>query len=288
MKNLLDFLVKHSSWFVFLVYAVISCLLLFQSNPYQHHVYLTSANSVSSTIYEVFSNVTSYFHLRGINEDLQQQNALLENEVVNLRNAINNYKIMLPDTTHLDAGLANFDFIMAHVIDNSISQPYNYITINKGSEDGIKPEMGVVDQNGVVGIVNVVGKHSARIISLLNPNLRLSCKVKNSYFFGSLVWDCESPSYAVLEELPRHVVFANGDTIVTSGYSSVFPEGIMVGTIVNRLEANDDNFYSLKIKLSTDFSRLSTVRAIKNSMKEELELLEKLDYTSADGGRNKV
>ena len=199
MKNLFDFIIKHSSWFVFLFFAAMSCLLLFQNNPYQHSIYLTSANAVSSSIYGLFNNVTSYFHLRGINEDLQERNAMLENEVVSLRNEINNYKMLVPDTNAVPKEYQNFDFVIAHVISNSISQPYNYVTINRGEADGILPEMGVVDQNGVVGIVNVVGKHSARIISLLNPNLRLSCKVKNSDFFGSLVWDCLSPQYAVLD-----------------------------------------------------------------------------------------
>ena len=270
---------------MFLFFVIMSCLLLFQSNPYQHSIYFTSANAISSSVYGLFNNVTSYFHLRGINEDLQQQNAMLENEVVSLRNQINNYKMLVPDTSAVPAEYQNFDFVIAHVISNSISQPYNYITINRGLADGIQPEMGVVDQNGVVGIVNVVGEHSARIISLLNPNLRLSCKVKNSDFFGSLVWDCVSPQYAVLEELPRHVEFENGDTIITSGYSAVFPEGLMVGTIEGRMPTSDDNFYTLKIKLTTDFSRLSTVRAIKNSMKEELETLKSADYDANGKGK---
>ncbi len=280
-----DFIIRHSSWFVFVFFAVLSCMLLFKSNPYQHSIYFTSANVVSSTVYGLFNNVTSYFHLRGINDDLQERNAMLENEVVSLRNQINDYKILLPDTSVVPNEYQRFDFIIAHVISNSISQPYNYITINRGSADGIEPEMGVVDQNGVVGIVNVVGEHSARIISLLNPNLRLSCKVKNSNFFGSLVWDCGSPRYAVLEELPRHVEFEEGDTIITSGYSAVFPEGLIVGVIEGLMPTNDDNFYTLKIKLTTDFSQLSTVRAIKNSMKEELKSLEAADYRK--GGRKK-
>lgn len=285
MKNLLDFVIRHSSWFVFLLLAVMSCILLFQSNPYQHSIYFTSANSVSSAVYGLFNNVTSYFHLKGINEDLQERNAMLENELVGLRSQINDYKMLIPDTNAVPSdGYQDFDYVIGHVISNSISQPYNYITINRGSDDGIEPEMGVVDQNGVVGIVNVVGRHSARIISLLNPNLRLSCKLKNSDFFGSLVWDCRSPQYAVLEELPRHVEFETGDTIITSGYSAVFPEGLIVGTIEDKMPTNDDNFYTLKIKLTTDFSRLSTVRAIKNSMKDELDALKQSDYEKAKKG----
>ncbi len=135
--------------------------------------------------------------------------------------------------------------------------------------------MGVVDHNGVVGIVNVVGPHCSRVISLLNPNFRLSCRVKGSDSFGSLYWDGKSYKEAVIEELPKHTVFKKGDTIVTSGHSAVFPEGVPVGTVIGKDAAANDNFYTLRVKLITDFSRLSTIRVIANSLKDEVELIEK-------------
>lgn len=273
MNNLLNFLVKHFPWFFFALYVVLSLAMLFNNNPYQQSVYLTSANAVSATVYEGMSSVTGYVHLKDINEDLQERNALLEMEVVKLRNEINEYKIQLPDT-NLQPRLQQFGFIVAHVISNSIAQPNNYITINRGSLDGVKSEMGVVDQNGVVGIVNVTGNHSARVISLLNPDLKLSCKLKNSDYFGGMVWDGESPQYSILEELPKHMKYNVGDTIITSGYSAVFPEGIIVGTVAGRAHNLSDNFISLKVKLTTNFSQLSTVRVITNDMREELKALE--------------
>lgn len=281
MRNLLDFFLRFSSWFVFAFYVVLSCVLLFQNNPYQHYVYFTSAGSVASAIYNTTSNVTSYFHLRDINEDLQHRNAMLELEMLSLKNQLQQYReLQYADSMSVVPALSNYDFIIAHVINNSVSRPYNYITIEKGALDNIKPEMGVVDQNGVVGIVNVVAPHTARIISILNPNLRLSCKVKGSDYFGSLVWDGKSPREAVLEEMPRHVKFNKGDTIVTSGYSAVFPEGIPVGIIVNHEKEHNDNFYSLRIKLLTDFTQLSTVRVVSNKLRPELQKLEAEDYTT--------
>ena len=279
MKNLINFIIRHISWFLFLFYVIISCLLLFQNNPYQQYVYLTSANKVSSSIYKGVSNVTSYFNLQSINNDLQQRNALLEMEVITLKSQIQDYKLLLSnDTINLPDSVAkSFEYHFAHVINNSVSKPMNYITLDKGRLDGIEPEMGVVDQNGVVGIVSVVSDHAARVISLLNPNIRLSCKVKGSDYFGSLIWDGESPYYATLEEMPRHVQFSKGDTIVTSGYSSVFPEGLIVGTIEGNSKSKDDNFFTLKIKLSTDFTRLSVVRAIKSNIANELKELESKD-----------
>ena len=261
---------------MFLLYVFISLLLLFQNNPYQQYVYLTSANSASASIYKVVSGVTSYFNLQSINNDLQERNALLEMEVINLKRQLDDCKIrMIADSISLPDSVAqSYEYYFAGVINNSVSRPMNYITIDKGSSDGIEPEMGVVDQNGVVGIVSVVSKHAARVISLLNPNMKLSCKVKGSDYFGSLYWDGVSPHFAVLEEMPRHVVYQKGDTIVTSGYSAVFPEGLIVGVIESGMKTNDDNFIALRVRLSTDFTRLSTVRAIKSKLSDELKEIE--------------
>ena len=276
MNNLLNFFVKHSAWFIFAIYVILSLVLLFKDNPYQQSVYLTSANSVSAAVYKAFNGITSYFHLRGINESLQERNAALEMELIELRGQLSEMALHSPDSLHQPA-LKQYSFVMAHVISNSIAQTNNYITIDRGHLDGVSPEMGVIDQNGVVGIVNVVGPHAARVISLLNPHMRLSCKLKGSGFFGSLVWDGKSPQLAVLEELPKHLTFHKGDTIVTSGYSAVFPEGIIVGTIEGLARDLSDSFVSLRIRLTTNFSQLSNVRVITNSMSAQIDALRRAE-----------
>lgn len=265
MRNLLNFFIRYSAWFVFAAYFVASCYLLFQKNPYQHHVYLTSAGTVASGIYDVTSNITGYINLRDINEDLQRRNAALESEVIALRHQARLLRQnILQDSLRRVDSLSRFDFVIASVINNSVIRPYNFITINKGRADGIAPEMGVMDQNGVVGVTNVVSEHHARIISLLNPNFRLSCKLRGNDAFGSLVWDGKKPSEAILEELPKQVKFKTGDTIITSGYSAMFPEGIPVGIILGSTRGEDDNFHTLRIHLLTDFTTLSTVKVISN------------------------
>jgi rod shape-determining protein MreC len=276
LSELLKFFVKYSSWFLCALYLLLSAILLLSSNPYQHHVYLTSANVVASGLYRTTNGVTSYFSLREINEDLQRRNSDLELEVYSLKEMIREQnQRMYADTMTVDSALSRYHFIIAHVINNSINHSHNYITIEKGRLDGIEPEMGVMDQNGIVGIVNVVGDHTARLISVLNPYLRLSCKVKGENQVGSLVWDGKNPGEAILEELPKHAKFIKGDTIVTSGYSSVFPEGVPVGTIMSGTRDREDNFYTLRVKLFTDFSTLSTVRVIRDKMKDELVTVEK-------------
>lgn len=275
MHELFAFFRNNSKWFVFIIYVVISCMLLFQNNPYQHHVYLTSANTVASTVYGLGNEVTSYFNLRQINNDLNSRNADLQSEVLNLREQLDRLQEdRCTDTLRTDSTTGHFRFIMAHVINNSVSKPFNYLTLNKGSDDGIQTEWGVIDQNGVVGIISNVGPHSCRVISLLNPNFRLSCKVKNSEGFGSLVWSGTDPELALLEELPRHTVYHTGDTIVTSGFSAVFPPGIPVGTVISNDQSRKENFFTLKVKLFADFSTLSTVQVVVNNYRDELKALE--------------
>ena len=276
MSELLKFLVRYSSWFLFVLYVIAGCVLLFSGNPFQHHVYLTSANEVSSGLYRAANSVSSYFSLKDINEDLQRRNSDLELEVYRLNEVIRDYhQRVYADTMTVDSALSRYSFVIAHVINNSINHAHNYITIEKGRLDGIEPEMGVMDQNGIVGIVNVVGDHTARILSVLNPYLRLSCKVKGHDQVGSLVWDGRNPGEAILEELPKHSEFTPGDTIITSGYSSAFPEGVPVGVVLSSSRDNEDTFYTLRVRLFTDFSTLSTVRVIRDNMRDELATVEK-------------
>ena len=277
MRNLIDFLIKYYAWIIFIFYVVLSCTLLFSANPYQRSVFFGSSNKVVSQIYEMTNSVSGYFGLRKANEELLAVNGELAMENLQLRRQLQRYSYAAASDSIAanDTILQQYDFIMARVINNNINHLENYITLDKGSADGVAPEMAVVDHRGVVGIVNVVNEHHSVAISVLNTKLHVSCKVKDTDCFGSLVWDGRSAAYAVLEEMPRHVEFVPGDTIVTSGFSAVFPEGVMVGTIHDYAKQKDDNFYAMQVKLSTDFTQLGAVQIINNRTQDSLQILEK-------------
>lgn len=277
MRNIFDFILRYSKWFVFTIYVVISCFLLVSHNRYQQSVYISSANVVSGNIFNVWSQVTGYFHLKSINESLQASNADLQNQVFNLKTQVAELEARLGDTVARDSQSERFDFISASVVNNNTRHPRNYFTLNRGSRDGVQPGMGVVDQNGVVGIVNVAGPHMSRVISLLNETQHFSVKIKGTSFIGSMVWKGSDATIGYVEEIPRHARYSIGDTIVTSGYSTTFPEGIPVGVILNRVRSQDDSFFTFKVRLTSDFNALSAVRVIKDIYKNEIDSLATFD-----------
>ena len=275
MRNLLNFLLKYNHWFLFILLEVISFVLLFRFNHYQHSVYFSSANAVAGKVYEVSGGITSYFHLKSVNEDLLDRIMELEQQNHNLEDALGRH---LSDSTELNSirNLSNTDYqvFKARVINNSLNLVDNYITLNRGSKDGIRPEMGVVDGNGVVGIVYDTSSHYSRVISVLNSKSSISCKIVGSEYFGYLKWEYGDSRYAYLKDLPRHAEFNLGDTVVTSGYSTVFPEGIMIGTVDDMADSNDGLSYLLKVKLATDFGKVSEVRVIARTGQHEQKELE--------------
>ena len=277
MRNLLNFLLKYNYWFLFILLEVICFVLLFRFNNYQQSVYFTSANVVTGKVYEVSGSVSSYFHLKSVNEDLLDRNMLLEQQIANLENALRERQVdsvIVNSIRNLDN--KDYQIFKAHVIRNSLNQADNYITLDKGSSSGIRPEMGVVDGNGVVGIVNKTSPNYSLVISVLNSKSSISCKIVGSEYFGYLKWEHGDSRYAYLKDLPRHAEFNLGDTVVTSGYSTVFPAGVMVGTVDDMSDSNDGLSYLLKIKLATDFGKLGDVRVIARTGQMEQQELENM------------
>ena len=274
MRNLLNFLLKYNYWLLFILLEVICFVLLFRFNNYQQSVFFTSANVVAGKVYEVSGGISSYFHLKSVNEDLLDRIMALEQQITNLENRLKDYRIdsiTMNSIRYLEQ--ADYKIFKAHVIRNSLNQADNYITLDKGSSAGIRPEMGVIDGNGVVGIVYKTSPSYSLVISVLNSKSSISCKIIGSEYFGYLKWEYGDSRYAYLKDLPRHAEFNLGDTVVTSGYSTVFPAGVMVGTVDDMSDSNDGLSYLLKIKLATDFGKLGNVRVIsRNGQGEQREL----------------
>ncbi len=275
MRNLIEFLVKYNHWFVFIILEVICMLLLFRYNSYQGSVWFTSANYVTGKVYEAESEVKSYFNLTKVNEDLTKRNIYLEHQVKTLYDRL---IATTGDSTQArgsrNEALKQFKLIPAKVIDNSIDKADNLITIDKGSADGVRKDMGVACGNGVVGIVFLVSSHYSVVIPVLNSHSSISCRIQGRGYFGYLHWLGGRSDIAYVDDIPRHAHFKLHDKVVTSGYSSVFPPGISVGEILHVLNSKDGISYRLVIKLSTDFGNLRDVCVIDDAgMSERLELI---------------
>lgn len=273
---MLDFFLKYNHWFLFILLEVISLALLFRFNNYQGSAFFTSSNYVAGLVYEAANQVTGYFHLKSINDDLAQKNVELEFQIEHLREKLMD---LTNDSTGIERikseSLSEYEIFKAKVINNSLTHTDNYITLDKGEKDGIRNEMGVVDGNGVVGIVYMTSDHFSVVIPVLNSKSSISCKIKRSDYFGFLKWDGGASNYAYVKDMPRHSLFSLGDTVVTSGHSAVFPSGIPVGTIEDITDSSDGLSYLLKVKLFTDFGKLNDVRVIAKKGQDERERLEK-------------
>lgn len=275
MRNLLDFLVKYNYWFLFLFLEAVSFVLLFQFNSYQGSVWFSPANAVTGKLYETSSEIESYFQLSKINSELTQRNLYLEQRLHKLEKQIGDSAAdSTMEKSLLVKSLQPYRLIPAKVISMTAGRLDNLITINKGEVDGIKKDMGVVCGTGVVGIVYLTSKHYSIVIPILNSQSNISCVIQGRGYFGYLHWTGGDVSQAYVDDVPRHAHFRLYDNVVTSGYSSVFPAGIIVGKILHVYNSADQMSYRLRVKLSTDFGKLRDVCVVDNSaLSEQIDVL---------------
>lgn len=275
MRNLIDFLARHNHWFLFILLEVLSFVLLFHYNSYQGSVWFSSANAVSGKVFECNASVTQYFSLVDVNKTLTERNIYLERQVEQLTEQLEKAG---RDSTEIErmqtSVLKDCNTIPAKVVSCSLNKLNNFITIDKGYADGVRKDMGVVCGTGVVGIVYLVSEHYSVLIPVLSSVSNISCTIRSRGYFGYLHWKGGSPEEAYIDDIPRHARFKLGDVIVTSGYSSVFPPGIVVGKIKHVYNSANGLSYRLKITLSTDFGRLRDVCVINDKeMDRKLEIL---------------
>lgn len=272
MKSLLRYLVKHYAFLLFILLEVVSFVLIFNNNSFQRTKYLNSSNRITGVVYNSYNSVVDYFRLAHVNRELSEENAMLRSQLADIPFIKNDSVafIELPKNDSL------FRFVSAKVINNSVNRQYNYITINKGRKDGVKPDQGIINADGVVGIVTNVSESFSMGFSVLNKLWGVSAKHYKSGTFGPISWDGKDYQHVNLNGIPFHVELTVGDTIVTSSYSSVFPEGIFIGTVSNFEKPSGENYYNISIELAVDFKSLSYVEVINNLKQEEIKTLESL------------
>ena len=270
MRNLLDFLAKYSYWLLFVLLEAISFVLLFRFNSYQGSVWFSSANIVAGKIYDTSSKIESYFQLSKINEQLTQRNLYLEQRLAKLERDLGDSAAdTAMNKSLLLQSLHPYRLIPAKVVGMSWNRRDNLLTINKGEADGVKKDMGVVCGTGVVGIVYLTSAHYAIVIPVLNSQSNISCIIQGRGYFGYLHWTGGNISEAYVDDVPRHAHFKLYENVVTSGYSSVFPAGVMVGKILHVYNSTDQMSYRLKVELATDFGKLRDVCVIDNTALSE-------------------
>ncbi|PDP60113.1 rod shape-determining protein MreC [Prevotella intermedia] len=270
MNNLTEFLAKYKHWFLFVLLEIASLVLLFRFNNYQGSVWFTSANIVAGKVYELSSSVTSYFSMGKLNRELTERNVQLERQVKELSEQL--YEKMR-DPKFAQKGqyrfLSDFKLINAKVVSNSLDKEENFITIDKGSWDGVRKDMGVACGNGIVGVVYLVGTHYSIVLPVLNSKSNISCSIQGRSYFGYLRWAGGAKNIAYLDDIPRHAKFKLGDRIITSGYSAIFPAGILVGKIKHVYNSEDGLSFRLAVQLSTDFGNLRDVCVIDDATVRE-------------------
>lgn len=271
MRSLLRYLLKNYAFLLFLSLEVFSFILIFNFNSYQKAQYLNSSNQVAGTVYNTFNAVERYFSLGSVNRKLAGENARLKSLISDLP-----YIRVTPYSVVMKAEVTDsvYRFNSARVINNSVDKQNNYITLNKGRKHGIKPDQGIVNSEGIVGVITNVSESYSLGFSVLNKRWGASAKLKKSGTFGPLSWDGKDSRFANLTGIPFHVELEVGDTVVTSSYSSVFPEAVMIGIIHSFEKPAGENYYNISVKLSVNFRALSYVDVVENLKKDEIKALE--------------
>jgi len=269
MQQIIFFLIRNKNFLLFIVLFSVSIFLTIQTHSYHKNKFVNSSNAITGGIYSIKSSITDYFNLR-------EKNGILINENTRIRKQLESYKSkVVKQNIDTSSIFSKYYFVSAKVINNSFSKTKNKLTINKGKRDSIQLDMGVITSKGIVGIIENVSNKYATIQSILNTNSQINAKLKNVKHFGSLVWNTEDPNVIQLIDIPRLAAVKTGDTIVTGGRSTIFPEGILIGAVIDFELTEDENSQNLNIQLFNDMTNLEHVYIIDNLDTQEIINLEK-------------
>jgi len=270
MRNLLNFIVRYNNIIIFLILEGIAFSLLTSENSYHNTRFVKGIRGITAGIEKSLSKTISFFRLREIAESLAKENTILRNRLEQIEKREDTLFYPVSDTSYKQ----KYVWSPAEVINNSINRQKNFFTLNKGYNHDLATDMAVISDDGIAGVIVGCSSNYSVVMSLLNIDFRLSARIRKNGYFGSLSWDGRDYKYALLSEIPQHVGVVIGDTIETTGYSAVFPEGLMVG-IISEIEKSGSDFYRISVLLKTDFKKLHFVSVIANLQKTEQQNLEK-------------
>lgn len=269
MRNFIQFLVKYHIFLFFVGLQVMCFWFIYRNNTFHEASFVNSSNKLVGTVFRWKSNVSQYIELQRVNDELSAENERLRNKLSGSFVNVNDHFVMINDTLRE----RKYRQKSAEVVNNTINKQLNFITINKGRGEGLRPEMGVINTKGLVGIVKNVSEHYSTVIPIINLQYTASAEIKRTGNFGLLKWDGKDAQYSNLNDIPQYVNVQIGDTVVTKGSSSIYPNGVLIGTVAQVEEIEGSNFLRIRVALSNDFSKLRYVYVVENLLKEEqLEL----------------
>lgn len=268
MQQIINFILRNKTFLLFLLLFTISLFLTIQSHSYHRSKFISSANFLSGGLYNSANNISQYFNLKSQNEILAEENNRLRNIL-----AISS-KSMTESEIDSTVNSNHYRFTKATVIKNSYSNTNNYLLINKGKNDSIKQDFGIISSKGLIGIVDNASSNYSRVISILNSTSKINAQLQKSNHFGTLQWDGKTPEIVQLVDVPKTAPVTIGDTIITGGRSIIFPKGILIGTVDSfELDAAED-YYEIEVKLFNDMTNIEHVYIIENQHSEEILNLE--------------
>ena len=273
MKEIIKLILKYQFTIIFILLEIVSFSLIIRHNEYQRAIFSESASTLFGNVSSTITSIKDYFRLKEMNESLANENILLKNR-------LEEYELLRDTIIHgtvVQDSIPVYEYIGAKQVNATYNRTKNYITLNRGRKNGLQKEMAVCTPEGIVGLIQDLSDHFAVVIPLINVDSRISAKIKKNNYYGSLQWDGNDYAYSYLNDIPYHVEVNAGDTIVTSGLSKIFPEGIVVG-YVESVDKETANFLKIKVKLAVDFKRINHVYVILNNKKNEQTSLEAINY----------
>ena len=270
MQQIVNFIIKYKYFLFFLLLELIAISFTIQNHSYHKSKFVNSANSFTGGIYNRINSFKEFTKLKEFNQQLLEENTLLKNI---LAQQLKDSSVQTTQIIDTAIYFQRYGFTAAKVIKNVYHNKYNYLLIDKGSNQGIKPDQGVINSKGIIGITNSISKKYATVLSIANGNSKINVRLSNSFHFGTLEWDAKNYNVLQLIDLPIQANIKMGDTIITGGKSTIFPEGILVGTILNFSKENNVYQY-INIKLFNDMSAIGPVNIITSFDKEEILTLE--------------